>query len=584
MSESKEVEKIRHSLSHILAKAVKELYPHSTLGTGPATEHGFYYDFGNISISEEDLPSIEKKMKEIIRQDPEFKKSVISKEKAKKVFKNEPYKIEILEEIEEEEVSIYETGDFVDLCEGPHVQSAKEINPESFKLDRTAGAYFRGSEENPMLQRIYGLAFKTKDELSEFLEKREEAAKRDHRKIGKTLGLFMFDEEVGQGLPLYLPKGGMLRHLLMDFAMQTYLRNGYEIVSTPHIAREDLWERSGHLKFYKDDMYGPLSVDEKNFRLKPMNCPFHVKMYKSSTRSYRELPMRWAEMGTVYRYEKSGELHGLTRPRCFTQDDAHIVCREDQLEQEITKALQIINYIYDNLGMKELNFKLSVRDPQAPEDYFGNDEDWTKAEESLKSALSSFTSANFTLDEGEAAFYAPKIDIDAVDAMGRSWQLSTIQVDFNLPYRFEMTYIDENGKERTPFMIHRALLGSIERFLGVYIEHTKGKFPLWLSPEQAWVIPVSEKSEIYASKVYKELRKRGFRSTLKNEGETLSKTIRNGEIQKIPYLLVVGEREEKNGSVSVRHYGEDKGVMGLEELISQMQKESKVEDLEEEAQ
>lgn len=573
----KNLEKKRHSLAHILARTVKEIYPEAKLGTGPAIENGFYYDFDNINISEEDLPRIEKKMKEIMKEGVAFQKKSISKKEARDVFKEEPYKLEILQEIKGEEVMIYENGKFIDLCEGPHVENSKEIDPKSFILDRTAGAYFQGLEKNPMLKRIYGIAFDSEKKLKDFLKQREEAEKRDHRKIGKKLELFMFDEEVGQGLPLYLPKGGMLRHLLMDFAMDTYLQNGHEVVSTPHIAREDLWERSGHLKFYKDDMYGPLSVDEKNYRLKPMNCPFHVKMYQNSKKSYRDLPLRWSEMGTVYRYEKSGELHGLTRPRGFTQDDTHVICTKEQLENEIEYALQITKYIYKTLGMENLIFKLSVRDPEKKDEYFGKDDDWKEAEKSLKKALSTFSSTGYELDEGGAAFYAPKIDIDAVDAMGRRWQLSTIQVDFNIPYRFNMKYVDQEGKEVTPFMIHRALLGSIERFLGVYIEHTEGRFPVWLSPEQAWVIPVSEKSNHYATDVFQKLKGEKIRVSFKNDGETLSKSIRNGETKKIPYLLVVGEKEKEKNAVSVRFYGKNEGVCDLEDFTERIKKESQIE-------
>ncbi len=571
------MEKMRHSLAHILAKAVKDLYPQVRLGIGPAIESGFYYDFDSLNIKEENLPKIEKKMKELIKQGITFEKSTVSKRKARELFKNEPYKLELIEEIKGEEISIYKSGDFTDLCDGPHIDNSKEINPDAFKIDKTAGAYFKGSAENPMLQRIYGLAFETKKELEEYLKNREEAEKRDHRKIGRDLELFMFDEEVGQGLLLYLPKGGMLRYLLMSFAMETYLENGYEIVSTPHIARESLWERSGHLKFYKDDMYGPLSVDERNYRLKPMNCPFHVKMYKSKKRSYRELPIRWAEMGTVYRYEKSGELHGLTRPRGFTQDDAHIICVREDLEKEVKKALEITRYIYKTLGMENLSFKLAVRDPNNLENYFGDDNSWKEAENCLKKALISFGASDYVLDEGEATFYAPKIDIDAVDAMGRSWQLSTIQVDFNLTSRFKMSYINKSGEEETPFMIHRALLGSIERFLGVYIEHTKGNFPLWLSPEQVRIIPVSQKSEGYAKEVWEKMKKEGIRAELISHGETLSKEIRNGETQKIPYLLVVGEKEKENSSVSVRYRGKDEGTMDSSKFIERIKKESRME-------
>ncbi len=570
------IEKIRHSLAHILAGVVKEMYPEAKIGVGPAVDNGFYYDFDNINISETDLPKIEKKMKEFVKKQVSFEKSVISKKQAEEVFKNEPYKLELLDDIEEEEVSIYKSGDFTDLCSGPHVENTKEIDPDGFKLDRTAGAYFKGSEENKMLQRIYGLAFQSKKELDDYTAKREEAEKRDHRKIGKKLELFMFDDEVGQGLPLYLPNGGMLRYQLMNFAMETYFAHGYEVVSTPHIAREDLWKRSGHLKLYADDMYNPISVDEKNYRLKPMNCPFHVKMYNLRKRSYRELPLRWAEMGTVYRYEKSGELHGLTRPRGFTQDDAHIICTEDQLFQEVVSALELVQYIYKTLGMEDLKFKLSVRDPKNIDKYFGENKDWEKAEKSLKDAINKFSSSGYEVDEGGAVFYAPKIDIDAVDAVGRSWQLSTIQVDFNLPYRFDMTYIDEKGEEKTPFMIHRALLGSLERFLGVYIEHTEGNFPVWLSPKQVLVIPVSEKFTDYAEKIVSVLKKEKVRVSLSGENDTLGKKIRNGEVQKVPYLLVVGEREEKENTVSVRYRGKNEGVVSIDDFVKKIKKESTI--------
>ncbi len=571
------LEKIRHSLSHIMAHAIKDIYPEAKIGMGPAIESGFYYDFDNTNINEDDFPKIEKKMKEIIKKEISFDKKTKSKKQAREIFKNEPYKLEIIDDIEEDNVSLYESNGFIDICEGPHVKNSKEINPESFSLLSVAGAYFKGSEKNPMLQRVYAAAFENKEDLEDFLNKRKEAEKRDHRKIGKKLELFMFDEEVGQGLPLYLPKGGMLRYLLMDFTMKTYLQSGYETVSTPHIAREDLWERSGHLKYYKEDMYGPLSVDEKNYRLKPMNCPFHVKMYKSEKRSYRELPLRWSEMGTVYRYEKSGELHGLTRPRGFTQDDAHIICTKDQLKDEILSSLKMIRYIYKTLGMENLIFKLSVRDPERKDEYFGKDKEWQEAENSLKEALLAFGSSGYELDEGGASFYAPKIDIDVSDAMNRRWQLSTIQVDFNLTSRFEMTYTNKEGNQETPFMIHRAILGSIERFLGVYIEHTKGNFPLWLSPEQILIIPVSEKSTEYAKKVYETIKEEDMRVSIKDDGETLSKSIKKGEVKKIPYLLIIGEKEKEKNCVSVRHRGEDKGVMQLEDFMEKIKKEVKIE-------
>ncbi len=574
--EDKEIqlEKERHSFSHLLASAVLKKFPDAKIGIGPAIDNGFYYDFKDIDINEDDFEELEKEMIKLIEEDIPFEKEIVDKKEAKKLFKNQPYKLELLEDFEGE-ISIYRTGDFYDLCEGPHVESTGKLNPKAFQLDRTSGAYFKGSEENDMLQRIYGLAFSNPKELRKYLADRKEAEKRDHRLIGKKLELFMFDEEVGQGLPLYLPNGAMLRHLLMEFAMNTYLENDYQIVSTPHIANEKLWEKSGHLEHYAEDMYGPLSVDDRNYRLKPMNCPFHVKMYTSKTRSYRELPKRWAEMGTVYRYEKSGELHGLTRPRGFTQDDAHIICRGDQLQEEILSALNITKYIYDTLGMSNLIFKLSVRDPNKKDDYFGTDKEWSKAEKALEDALKAFDKDDYVKDEGEAAFYAPKIDIDAVDAMGRRWQLSTIQVDFNIPSRFDMTYINEKGEEETPFMIHRALLGSLERFLGVYIEHTAGDFPVWLTPTQAWVIPVTDDDEEYAAKVVKELKGAKIRTVLEGLTDSLSKTIRNGEIQKIPYLIVVGERERESNKVNVRFKGEKLGEMSVEKLIEDLKTRSK---------
>lgn len=567
----KEIQKQRHSLAHLLAAAVLKMCPKAKIGIGPATEEGFYYDFGNISLNEKDFEELEKTMRLMIKKNIPFKRRVISEKEARKIFANQPYKLELITDLKDKEITVYETGDFIDLCEGPHVDSTKEIKA-SFKLDRTAGAYFKGSEKNDMLQRIYGLAFSTQKELNNYLKNREKAKERDHRKIGQKQELFMFDEEVGQGLPMYLPKGAMLRHLLMEFALNTYLEHGYELVATPHIANEELWGKSGHLQYYAKDMYGPLVIDDKKYRLKPMNCPFHVKMYNSKIRSYKELPIRWTEMGTVYRYEKSGELHGLTRTRAFTQDDAHIICSKNQLQEEILTALKITKYIYDTLGLTDLIFKLSVRDPNNKDDYFGNDKDWQKAEKALEEALKEFADNDYVREEGEAAFYAPKIDIDAVDAMKRKWQLSTIQIDFNLPSRFEMTFINEKGEEETPFMIHRALLGSLERFLGVYIEHTGGSFPIWLAPIQVWIIPVAATHEKYAKKIEQKLKNEKLRVEIKKADETLSKRVRNGEIQKIPYLIVVGDKEEKNKKINVRFHSENKGMMTIEEFLHILEK------------
>ncbi len=566
------IKKIRHSLAHILALAVKELYPGVKFGMGPDIENGFYYDFEfKKPISSSDLPEIEKKMKELLQEEIKFEKKVVSKEEAEKIFKDQPYKLDLLKDLGKE-VSLYSSDGFTDLCRGPHMKSTLNIPLEGFTLDRIAGAYWKGDEKNSMLTRIYGLAFADKKELQNFLEKRKEAKRRDHRLLGKRLDLFIFDEEVGQGLPLYLPKGAMVRHLLMDFALKTYLKEGYELVSTPHIGKEDLWEHSGHLKFYKEDMYGPLTVDEEKYRLKPMNCPFHVKMYKNEVRSYRDLPLRWAEMGTVYRYEKSGELHGLTRPRAFTQDDAHIICTPEQLEKEVISALKLTRYIYQTLGLQNLKFKLSIRQPGKEDEYFGSEDEWRKGEQALKKALEKFGQENYELDEGGAAFYAPKIDVDAVDAVGRRWQLSTIQIDFNLPKKFDMKYVDKKGKEKTPFMIHRALLGSLERFLGVYIEHTAGEFPLWLAPEQVWIIPVADRNKKYAEEVAETIST--LRIKIKGRGETVSKKIREGELQKIPYLLVVGDKEEEKKEVSVRKRNKgDLGTKKLKDFAKQVKKE-----------
>lgn len=514
-------------------------------------------------------------MKKIIKQDLAFKKKELSVSEARQLFKNNPYKQEWLDEIKKEgkKAIVYWTGDqFVDLCSGPHLKSTGEIRP--FKLLSIAGAYWRGSEKNKMLVRIYGSCFKNQKELDKFIKLMAEAKKRDHRLLGKKLELFMFDDEVGQGLPLYLPKGAMLRHLLIDFALNTYLKKGYQLVSTPHIGSEDLWQRSGHLEFYQDSMYGALRVEDKKYRLKPMNCPFQVKMYNSKVRSYKDLPMRWTEMGTVYRYEKSGELHGLTRPRGFTQDDAHIICTPNQLEEEVKNALTLTKYMYKTLRLENLIFKLSVRDPDNLDKYFGNNKDWDKAERLLKKALIDLGHDDFETDIGGAVFYAPKIDIDGVDSLNRRWQLSTIQIDFNLPSRFKMSYIDKDGKKKPPFMIHRALLGSIERFLGVYIEHTGGAFPLWLSPVQVAIIPISDQHHQYTLKLKKELEKEDIRVEVDTHSHSMQKKIKIAEEQKLPYMLIVGDKEMNKKTVSVRQRGEkDLGSIKLESFLKRIKKE-----------
>ena len=545
------IETIRHSTAHVMALAVQELFKGVKFAIGPSIEDGFYYDFQlPRSLSPEDLPKIEKKMKEIIKKDLKFEKKEISRVEAKKIFKNQPYKLEMMEDLDK--ITIYTLGGFIDLCKGPHLKSTKEIRFDSFKLTKLAGAYWKGDEKNKMLQRIYGVAFNSKKELKDYLKQQEEAQKRDHRKLGKEMELFIFDEEIGQGLPLWLPKGAFVRHKIKEFAFETYLKNGYEPVSTPHIASDKLWSHSGHLDFYNDDMYNSFGIEDEQYRLKPMNCPLHVAMYKYRPRSYRELPLRWTEMGTVYRYEKSGVLHGLTRARGFTQDDAHIICSPNQLSEELTKCLDITLYILKTFGFKDFEMNLSIRDPKNKKKFIGNDKNWQEAEKALKNALENSGYKKYVLDVGGAVFYGPKIDVKVSDSLGRKWQLSTIQFDFNLPGRFNMKYIDKNGKGQEPYMIHRALLGSLERFIGVYIEHIAGAFPTWLAPIQAQIIPVSQKFNKYGEKVKKELLENNIRVELNNDDETLGKKIRNGEIQKIPYLLIIGEKEEKIDSVAVR--------------------------------
>ncbi len=572
------LETLRHSTSHLMALAIKNIYPNVKFGIGPAIERGFYYDFElSHSLASEDLPKIEKEMKKIIKQDLKFEKKELSLTQAQKTFKNQPYKLELIKELAKDKnqsVTVYQLGDFIDLCKGPHLKSTKQINPKAFKLTSVAGAYWKGDEKNKMLQRIYGIAFIEEKELNQHLKQQAEAKKRDHRILGQKLELFMFDEEVGAGLPLWLPKGAILRQEIMDFALKTYLKKGYQPVLTPHIASEKLWQHSGHLDFYHEDMYNSFGIDEEQYRLKPMNCPLQVTMYKSKPRSYRELPIRWTEMGTVYRYEKSGVLHGLTRVRGFTQDDAHIICRPDQLYQELKNCLEITLYILKTFGFEDFEMNVSVRDPKNKKKFIGQDKNWDLAEKELKKALKDSGFDKYELDVGGAVFYGPKIDVKVADSIGRKWQLSTIQFDFNLPGRFNMEYIGQDGNKHAPYMIHRALLGSLERFIGVYIEHVAGAFPVWLSPVQVQIIPVSQKFNDYGEKIKKQLFEQDIRAELNNNDDTLGRKIREGELQKIPYLLIVGEKEQKNKTVSVRR--RDKGDLGsakTEKFIQQIKEE-----------
>lgn len=567
------IETIRHSLSHVMAHAVQDLFTKVKFGIGPTIEDGFYYDFDlpagkaglSRSLTPEDLPKIEKRMKELIKKNLKFEKSLMSKKKAIEFFKKlkQSYKVELIKELKTKNATIYKSGDFIDLCAGPHVKSTKEINPDAFKLLKIAGAYWRGDEKNPMLQRIYGVAFNTKEQLNDYLEKQEQAEKRDHRILGQKLDLFSFDEEVGPGLVLWHPKGTTLKNVVEEYWSKEHLKNGYEIIDTPHIGRQKLWQTSGHTDFFKKDMFGPMEVEGEKYLIKPMNCPFAAKIYKSRIRSYRDLPIRWAELGTVYRYERSGVLHGLTRVRGFTQDDAHTFCTPDQLVNEIIKTLRFGIKLLKAFGFKEYGIYLATR----PKKYIGTAKDWQKATNALKYGLNK-EKLKYEVDAEGAIFYGPKIDIKIKDSLGREWQCTTIQVDFNEPERFNLTYIDAKGKKQKPIMIHRALLGSIERFIAILLEHYAGALPFWLSPVQIYVIPVANRHNKYAQSIAKQLQEKDIRVEVKDQNETVSKKIRNGELQKIPYMLVVGDKEIKSKSVRVRDRKKgDIGIMKFEKFI-----------------
>jgi len=563
-----QTENIRHSLAHIMAHAVKDLFPEAQFGMGPAIENGFYYDFDNIKISDSDLPRIEKRMRDIIKENVPFEKEKVSKSKAKETFSHQPYKLEILED-SEDPVSIFKSGDFTDICSGPHIKNTKEINMNAFKLTRVAGAYFKGSEENPMLTRIYGVAFDTKEELDKYLQKMEEAKKRDHRVIGEKLELFMLNKDVGPGLPLWLPKGALLKRVIESYALEEYANHGYSLVSTPHVSKDVLFDISGHNDFYSEDMFPKMHMEEEkqDYQIKPMNCPFHVQIYKNKTRSYQDLPIRYTEMGTVYRYEKSGTVHGLTRVRGFTQDDAHIFVTKEKLQEELCSIIDLTFKILNKFGFERYNVYLSTR----PDNYVGTEEKWNIAESSLQSALKE-KMVPYQIDPQEGVFYGPKIDIKIEDALNREWQCTTIQLDFNLPERFDMNYINSKGEKERPIMIHRALLGSLERFIGILLEYHAGDLPLWVSPEQMRIIPISEEQKGYAKEVKDKLEK-DFRVTIEDRNETLNKKIREGEMCKVPYLLVVGKKEKENESVSVRKRGKDKGSMTLSDFLKSAKKE-----------
>ncbi|NOQ67395.1 MAG: threonine--tRNA ligase [Desulfobacterales bacterium] len=564
---------LRHSTAHLMAKAVMDIYgPDLKIAIGPSIDDGFYYDFDRKTpFTPEDFEAIEAKMLETVRGGIPFEREVVSRAEAIELFekKGEMYKVELIKEIEDDTVSLYQLGDFVDLCRGPHVPNSSFL--QVYKLIKVAGAYWRGDEKNAMLQRLYGTAFADKKMLKKYLNDLEEAKKRDHRKLGKELNLFTISDQVGPGLILWQPKGALLRKLIEDYWKDEHYKHDYELLYTPHIAKLDLWKTSGHLDFYNENMFSSMDIDEVQYQLKPMNCPFHIAIYNSQMRSYREFPLRWCELGTVYRYERTGVLHGLMRVRGFTQDDAHIFCRPDQLEDEISNILELNLKILETFGFDQYDIYLSTR----PEKYVGSDEHWEKSTDALKQALEK-RGLEYQLDPGEGVFYGPKIDIKIKDVLGRSWQCSTIQVDFNLPERFEMSYIGEDGKEHQPIMIHRALMGSLERFIGVLIENYAGAFPIWLAPVQARIMNITDAQSEYCEKVYQQLRQSGVRIEKDLRNEKLNYKIREAQLAKIPYMLVIGDREVESNTVTVRERsGKNLPPMSAEDFARKIKEECK---------
>jgi len=536
----------RHSAAHVMAEVVQSLFPEARFGIGPTLENGFYYDFDlPRPLTPEDLPVIEDKMREIIVADLPFTREEVTREEARKIFAAQPYKLELIDEIPDEKVSVYRQGSFVDLCRGPHVKSTGEI--KAFKLVNIAGAYWRGSERRPMLQRIYGVAFETEEALTAHLKKLEEMEARDHRRLNRQLNLYITPEEVGGGLIIYGPKAGRIRAIIEEFWRQEHFASGYELLFTPHIGLSKLWEVSGHLDFYQENMYSPIDIEGKQYYLKPMNCPFHILFYKSQVRSYRDLPLRWAELGTVYRYERSGVLLGLLRTRGFTQDDAHIMCTPEQVEDEIAEVFRFSLHMWRAFGFEKYKVYLSTR----PEKAIGTEEQWHKAEDALRKVLHEQGVA-YEVDEGGGAFYGPKIDIKIEDAIGREWQMTTIQFDFNLPERFDMVFMGKDGLEHRPYMIHRALLGAWERFFGLLIEHYAGAFPVWIAPVQVMLIPVADRHLDYAHKLEAELRKEGVRVKVDTRSERVNFKIREAQMEKIPCMLLLGDKEIAASTVSVR--------------------------------
>ncbi len=577
-----QLHKLRHSASHVMAQAVLEKFPEGKVAIGPAIEDGFYYDFDlPRSLTPEDLIELEARMREIVKENHPFEYREVSEAEARKIFADQPYKLELIEGIlaggqdadgEKAEgppkLSIYQSGPFVDLCRGPHVANTNEINPGGLKLLRTAGAYWRGDERRQMLQRIYGTVWPDKAQLDAYMQRLAEIERRDHRKLGKELDLFSTHDIGGAGLIYWHPKGALIREIIENFWRQEHRKRGYDIVYSPHIGRVDLWKISGHWDFYRESMYSPMDIDGIQYLLKPMNCPFAVLMYKTQTRSYRDLPLRWAELGTVYRYEKSGVLHGMLRVRGFTQDDAHIFCRPDQLLDEVVGVLDLSFFMLRTFGYQEFDVELSVRDPAGKKKYIGDDNIWENAEAALAGALR-LREVEYKVMPGEAKFYGPAIDIKMRDALGRGWQGPTIQVDFNFPNSFDLNFVGEDGKEHRPVMVHRTVLGSMERFVGGLIEHYAGAFPVWLAPVQVQIIPIADRHREYAASVLKKLEAANLRAKMDDSAERMNAKVRNAQLQKIPYMLIVGDKEAASGTVSVRLRSEENlGAKPLDEFIA----------------
>ncbi len=565
-----------HSSAHILAQSILDFYPNAKLTIGPAIENGFYYDvdFGDETLSEKDFEKIEKKMLENAKKDSTFKLYPVSKAEALKEYADNPYKTELINNLEDGEITFCSHDNFTDLCRGGHIPSTGII--KAVKILNAAGAYWRGDEKNPQLTRVYGISFPKQKDLAEYLERLEEAKRRDHRKLGKELGIFAFSEKVGQGLPLWLPKGAALRKKLENFLSDAQKKGGYEFVMTPHIGNIELYKTSGHYEKYGADSFQPIKTpnEGEEYFLKPMNCPHHCEIYKVGQWSYRDLPKRFAEFGTVYRYEQSGELHGLTRVRCFTQDDAHLFCTPDQLLGEFEGVIDLVMYVFNTLGFEDFTAQVSLRAKEDREKYIGSDENWEKAESAIITAAAN-KGLKTVVEYGEAAFYGPKLDFMVKDAIGRSWQLGTIQVDYNLPERFDLTYIGNDGEKHRPVMIHRAPFGSMERFIAILLENTAGDFPLWLAPDQYIILPISEKYVDYAKKVSQLLEKHDISGLIDDRNEKTGRKIRDAEMKKIPFMIIVGENEEQAGNVSVRRRAEgDLGTMKIEDFIAYFKKEA----------